>query len=210
MMENYLSTSVAPQRVAPGHWAQTARSNHERGIVLPMALIMLVIISFAGLLAARKSASTEQFSNNMRTTQVSRQSAELALRHCERVAISFQAIADGETPDVNYSAAVLAKVSTTQIAAPTDTTAVWKAKANWKSSGANLISVTPTYGTAVAAGAKLVQNPSCVVQKMTNNRYLITARGLSSDATVDTSSGELASGSEVWLQSILVPTKPIF
>ena len=62
------------------------KNGSERGVVLPIALIMLVIISFAGLLAARNSATFEQFSNNMRTNQVARTSAEDALRQCERIA----------------------------------------------------------------------------------------------------------------------------
>ena len=68
--------------------SHTVTPGSERGVVLPIALIMLVIISFAGLLAARNSATFEQFSNNMRTNQVARVAAEDALRQCERIARS--------------------------------------------------------------------------------------------------------------------------
>ena len=46
------------------------------------------------------------------------------------------------------------------------------------------------------------------LQRPTDDRFLITARGLSNDAQVDDDSGLLTAGSEVWLQSILTPLVP--
>jgi type IV pilus assembly protein PilX len=178
------------------------------GIVLPIALIMLVIISFAGLLAARNSATFEQFSNNMRTNQIARVSAEDALRHCERVAI------DSVDGGANFATDV-AKILGTEITGDDETTirsAAWNTKANWATGAANLITLTPTYGSDVQNTAnqnpRLRNNPTCIIQALVNDRFLVTTRGLSSDAVV-ANDGTLSAGSEVWLQSILTPTIPV-
>lgn len=178
----------------------------ERGIVLPIALIMLVIISFAGLLAARNSSTYEQFSNNMRTNQVARQASEDALRYCERVAIDM---VDNEGADY---AADVAKIVDTVIASDSDADikgANWNTASNWQL-GADLIEVTLDYGADVNADAKTLydsKKPGCIIQMMSEDRFLITSRGLSNDAVVE--DGLLTSGSEVWLQSILSPKSPI-
>lgn len=176
----------------------------EHGVVLPMALIMLVIISFAGLLAARNSSTFEQFSNNMRTNQVSRTAAEDALRQCERVA---RASVEGNAA----FAADIGKIVTGTVIAenPTGaqvaiTSGVWNTHLNWAPGAANLITVTPQFGTDVQTNARLRNAPTCIVQTMVNDRFLVTARGLSNDAVVG-ADGRLREGSEVWLQSILTP-----
>ena len=183
----------------------TPKNGSERGVVLPIALIMLVIISFAGLLAARNSATFEQFSNNMRTNQVARTSAEDALRQCERIARA----------SVEDNAAFAADVGRiedgTVISADTEEAireGIWNTRANWAEGAANLITVTPEFGDDVQSRAQLRNPPTCIIQAMVNDRFLITARGLSNDAQVDDDSGLLTAGSEVWLQSILTPLVP--
>lgn len=171
-----------------------------------MALIMLVIISIAGLLAARNSATHEQFSNNMRTTQVARQSAELGLRYCEMVAID---LVDNEGA---VYAADAAKIVMVKLATPEDNAAVWNTKANWEDGAANLITAPLDYSAGVQGDAELKNAPTCIIQAVegdpaTGDRFLITARGLSNDAAL--TDNELAQGSEIWLQSILSPGVPI-
>jgi type IV pilus assembly protein PilX len=56
--------------------------------------------------------------------------------------------------------------------------------------------------------AQRANAPTCIIQAMVNDRFLVTARGLSRDAKVDEDSGLLTAGSEVWLQSILTPSVP--
>jgi type IV pilus assembly protein PilX len=177
----------------------------EKGVVLPIALIMLVIISFAGLLAARNSATFEQFSNNMRTNQVARISAEDALRQCER-------IARASAEESGAFAADVARIATAgSINADTEAAirmGLWNTHANWAAGAANLITVIPSYmGSDVQSNAQIRNPPTCIVQTMVNDRFLITARGLSNDATVS-EGGVLMTGSEVWLQSILSPGIP--
>jgi type IV pilus assembly protein PilX len=186
------------------HNPTNARSS-ERGVVLPIALIMLVIISFAGLLAARNSATFEQFSNNMRTNQVARTSAEDALRYCERIA---RASVEGSAA---FGTDVDRVEDTNVISADTEAAisgGLWNTRSNWASTGANLITVTPQYtGSEAQSNAQLRNAPTCIIQAMVNDRFLITSRGLSNDAAVD-ANGLLTAGSEVWLQSILTPVVP--
>ena len=109
-------------------------------------------------------------------------------------------------------AAEVAKINTTQIAADTETAisgGIWNTRSSWASTGANLITIAPSYDTDVQSNAqlKVANRPSCVIQTMVNDRFLITSRGLSNDAVVN-GNGELTAGSEVWLQSILTPLVP--
>lgn len=177
----------------------TKPSAHERGIVLPMALIMLVIISLAGLLAARNAANHEQFSNNMRTTQVARQSAEAALRYCEGVAINEGSVFE----------TLQEKIVATELAPDKIADGAWNTRKNWASGASNLITYEPAFDTKVQKEAQLRtgNHPTCLIQTMTSGHFLITARGLSNDADVD-ADNQLVQGSEIWLQSVLAPEIP--
>lgn len=181
----------------------------DQGIVLPIALIMLVIISFAGLLAARNSATFEQFSNNMRTNQVARVSAEDALRYCERIArASVEGSAAFGTDPGKIEAAVLLTEADPPVSPQVAIgSGIWNTRSNWVAGAANLITVTPQFGGDVQTNAQLRNAPTCIVQAMVNDRFLITSRGLSNDAVVN-NGGVLTAGSEVWLQSILTPVVP--
>jgi hypothetical protein len=85
---------------------------------------------------------------------------------------------------------------------------IWNTRTNWIEGAANLITYNPAFDDDVQTGARLRNNPTCIIQRMVNDRFLITARGLSNDATVDDDTGLLTAGSEVWLQSILTPEVP--
>src|SRR5690606_29194251 len=56
-----------------------------RGIVLPVVLILLVVMAFAGLMAAQSSNGLQDVSNNARMRRIAELAAESALRHCEAV-----------------------------------------------------------------------------------------------------------------------------
>lgn len=192
-------------RSVPIRFKPTSR---ESGIVLPVALILLVIISFAGLLAARNSATYEQFSNNMRTSQVARQAAEDALRLCERIAIDSVENDGAGYPDVS------GKILTTEEIASDEADAInggaWNTLANWSGTGANRIELTLGEGSEVQSGVTSRRvKPSCIIQSMADGRFLITTRGLSNDAVIS-AGGALTTGSEIWLQSILTPKVPVF
>lgn len=187
----------------------TERLMHgQRGVVLPVALILLVIVSFAGLYAARNSANHEQFSNNLRTSNVARQAAEIGLRFCESVVIDIRdnegAIHGGLSGNISEAAIDDAQIGD-DAAAPAP---VWLFLANWADGSANLITAPLDYDSNVKAEARLTNAPTCIAQLMTRDRVLVTARGLSNDAEVD-ANGRLVRGSEIWLQSILTPGAPV-
>lgn len=179
------------------------RRHGSQGIILPIAMIMLAIISFVGLMSARNSASYEQFSNNIRTSQVARQAAEAGLRYCERVAID-----DADNEGKGYPVDAAKIISDIKLATPEESTAAWNSKANWKTGAANLIAVSLGYTNEVRDASQIRHDPTCIIQALADDGYLITARGLSNDAKVDSNTGELETGSEVWLQSILKPGVP--
>ena len=172
--------------------------------MLPVALIMLVILSFAGLIAARNSATYEQFSNNMRTNQFARQNAEAALHYCERVAIGSAVPTAQQFP---LDAGKI--VATTVPSSATDdvVNAAWNTKTSWAAGSANLIEVTLGKSSAVQTASEVKNPPSCIIEPMAADRFLITARGLSNDAVV-AADGTLSAGAEVWLQSTLTPGVP--
>ena len=62
------------------------RRDSQRGIVLPMTLILLLIMITMGSMTARNAATSVQISNNYRTNSVAFQAAEIGLRYCEAVA----------------------------------------------------------------------------------------------------------------------------
>ena len=80
-----------------------ARQRHsQRGVVLIIALVMLVIISLLAVSSMRNSGSTEEVLGNVRTTELATQAAEIALRRCEGLALGggIQLVADYAAPVV--------------------------------------------------------------------------------------------------------------
>lgn len=171
------------------------------GLVLPVVLVLLVVMAFAGLLAARRSATVEEISNNARVNQVAWLSAESGLRYCEAVVID---LVEGGS---RFDAALKTRVESEQIQSPNDTSAIATKLVQWKDDGPALIQVPVTDDSASAA-LKAAPKPRCIAQAMTEKRYLITARGLSAGATLN-SDGALVGGGEVWLQSVISPVVPV-
>lgn len=176
----------------------------ERGLALPVVLVMLIVLAFAGLLAARRSATVQDISNNHRMGQVALLAAQTALRYCESVVI------DTVEGSGHHKAAVRTRVVETPMLATADEDgAVWKTLANWAPGADQLIDV-PRQAEDASAALMNAATPTCMAQAMTGGRYLVTARGLSASARVD-DNGRLAgnAGSEVWLQAILSPDTPV-
>jgi type IV pilus assembly protein PilX len=195
--------------------ALTASPNYsQRGVVLVITILLVIILALVGTFAIRNAAQSEKIMNGLRTTNVAQEAAETALRYCEQIAI---ADANG-TDYTSYSTSgAIAKIignKTTKVDLMTeenDTLAKWKTAANWKSSSANLISVTPDfykYSTATTGNdaTELINSPACLIQRLLTGTgvsgYVITARGFANNATFD-SNNKVTAGSEVWLQSVL-------
>jgi type IV pilus assembly protein PilX len=173
----------------------------QRAIVLPVVLVLLLVVGLVGLFAARRAATVEEISNNTRVNQVATLAAENGLRHCE--ALVMDAAAEGN----RFDNALKDRIETTTLLdGPGDARALWSQVGSWAAGSAHLVTVEPD----AAASPTLTGVPTlfCLAESMQGDQFLITARGLSAGASFN-ADGQLQSGAEVWLQSILRPNAPV-
>jgi len=182
----------------------------ERGVVMVITLILIVILTLLGTFAIRNATQSERSINGIRSAEVAREAAETALRFCEQVAIF-----DGDSKDyTEYATTGLRdKIITTTIDSESADTAAWRTSANW--TGGNVINVPAAYfkkttgGGADTDALQLTTAPRCLIQKIETTStpkltgYLITARGFANNAAFDTSTGKSTKGAESWMQSVL-------
>ena len=187
----------------------TQEKNHQKGIVLPLTLFLLVIISILGIMAMRNATIGAQTINSVRSYTVAELAAEAGLRYCEEVAKE----SDAPSTPAKYTQETT-KISTPDISACTTFAEIMEAKkcgastsaASWKSSATTLIAVPSTS----AAGGKFINPPQCMIERIAgagggSPSYLITARGIGNEASYDSSTGRVTGGAQVWLQSVLTP-----
>ncbi|WP_257884915.1 PilX N-terminal domain-containing pilus assembly protein [Variovorax sp. RO1] len=197
--------SQRPNRIAGG--------THERGVVLVVTLILLVILSLVGTFAIRNATQSERRINGIRSAEVAREAAETALRFCEQVAMF-----DGDGKDYTEyaSTGMRARIIATTIGSEFDKDAAWRESSSWVGNGVILVpkdylSKKPT-GTEVDAVQMEIQ-PRCLVQKIATTStpqltgYLITARGFANNARFEDATGKATQGAEAWLQSVLTRDK---
>jgi Tfp pilus assembly protein PilX len=187
---------------APGTRKALASKHTQDGAVLPVAMILLIVVTFAGLSSAKRATTHEVIAQNLRISEVAQQNAEAALRHCEAVVMDLVDNSGTTFP------ADAARVGNTAIAAPEDQAALWLQPASWAAASTNLIHAPLVYSANVRSESQGAPPPQCIAEPMTDNRYLVTARGHSADATFE-ANGRLITGAEVWLQSILSPQIPV-
>lgn len=178
--------------------------NHRvglNGVVLPVVLIMLVVLAFAGLLAARRGAGLQEVSTNARVRQSAEFSAQTALRQCEAIVIDVvdnHGVVHGEQHK---------RFGSKELTDTNDADALWRNPDNWMEGAAHPIRVDST-NTEVSSAAQRLPPAHCLIEPMRGDRYLITARGLSAGARFD-KDGRLEGGSEIWLQSVISPKVPV-
>ena len=175
-------------------------SHAQRGVVLIMALVLLVMISLIAVLAVQRATSGEQISKALRTHAVAFQAAEAALRYCEDQMLKSGAVMSGARrmpphPD------------------PLDGTkpSLWSDRANWEPAAGRAVELDPgLVNSADAAARSLPMLPRCMVESTslpgeTTRRpaFLITAVGFSAD--YHRTHGKPDAGGEVWLQSLVTP-----
>lgn len=185
------------------------RGQAQRGVVLIITLILVVILSLLGTFAIRNATQTERSINGIRSAEVAREAAETALRFCEQVAIF-----DGDGKDYSEygQTGLRAKIIGTTIASESDGQAAWRTEANWVD-GSNVITVPAAYYKKDIAGnteaAQLQIAPRCLIQKIETTStpkltgYLITGRGFANNANFTSSTGKTNRGAESWMQSVL-------
>jgi type IV pilus assembly protein PilX len=178
----------------------------ERGVVLVITLILIVILSLLGTFAIRNATQSERSINGIRSAEVAREAAETALRFCEQVAIF-----DSEGKDYTEygTPGPRSQIVATTIGSESDPAAAWRIDASWKES-ANAIEVPAAYYRKDSGGtAPLTNTPLCLIQKIESTStpkltgYLITARGFANNAKFTSSTGKSTQGAESWMQSVL-------
>jgi len=164
----------------------------QEGIVLIVVLIMLVVIGLVSVNMMRESLSTDLVSSNARSEALASEAAQIALAYCEAESVKASS------------------TTVTKKAKPASGNAIWQTRSNWdlEATQANA-PYTLTEAQLIESNASFKANkmPQCMAEfstatNGTDTVLLVTARGFSPDYTAD-ANGDTASGSVVWLQSIL-------
>lgn len=199
-MLKLLTDSVSSKNNQPLPWMKM--NQEQRGVVLIIAMIMLIVISLLAITSMRNSASTEALAGNVRTTELATQAAEIALRHCESSVIEITTVAAGGT-----STGYITTMNAMNIL-PSSTPAKWQDTATWDSA-TTLTFVIPS---AVMGGSTTYKRaPECMVETLpvmaagstvvnSTSSFVITARGFGPEVAADATRAR-PTGSEVWLQS---------
>jgi type IV pilus assembly protein PilX len=142
----------------------------QRGVVLPLALVMLVMVTLIAVVALRGVTTEERIAANLRASSVAFEQAELALGHCEQLALT----GDPTLPDV--------RIDSTSTAG-----AAWRNPSNWQSTNPKLLSPpTAQYqdpARPVTAPACLLEetraapDPTVLGTRVPNVAWTATARG---------------------------------
>ena len=192
----------APRAATRTPLAYAPRHQAERGIVLVIALILLVIISLLAVTSLRNAGSSESVAGNVRTTELATQAADIALRHCESSAIKITKLI-ANASDTSAQATYPTTLVEANVQRVT-TADQWKSVSNWDST-TTAVFVLPS--TLVGDTATYKRPPECMVESLTGvtptgppASFVITARGFGPEVAAGT--GRPA-GTVVWLQSTI-------
>jgi type IV pilus assembly protein PilX len=194
--------SQRPPHILRGSPVGTTRSGchgSQRGVVLVISLIMLVIISLLATLSIRSAVSSETVSGNVRTTMLAGQAAEIALRYCEEATVQIYS-GTGTLPSLPV---IL------DYAAPSR----WQdTAANWDISTSPAF-VVPAASVNQAGSVTFARFPECMIERMPvvdsagtvskTSTYIITARGFGPEVPAVDAARARPTGSEVWMQSTI-------
>lgn len=175
----------------------------QKGVVLIVALILLVVVSLLAMTSLRKAATTENITGNVRTTELANQAAEIALRHCESSAVKIAKL-NANASDTTAEATYSSTFDKTKIAAAG--TNQWQNKTTWDSAG-TAVFVLPT--TLMGGTSTYKRPPECMIELLSSGTgstvvvpasFVITARGFGPEVAAGTGRPQ---GTEVWLQSTI-------
>ena len=171
------------------------RRTRERGVVLIVALIMLMVLSILASVSIKGASSTEQIANQSRQKALAQQTAEAALRFCEQ-----QVVANAANP-VNGFAPEAPPVGA-------GVPFTWEVITNWDALAppASLRTVAISAFGDVAGGATyFARPPECMAQYTTPGNtkvFVTTARGFGPEVS-GVKDGNPPRGTEVWNQSLV-------
>lgn len=159
---------------------------------------MLVVISLLTTLSIRSATSNEKVSGNVRTTELAKQAAEIALRYCEDSVIQINAgvVTLPATPNLlDY-----------------ESPPRWKSIGNWDAAASDAFLVPKDFVNQATGAETFKREPECMVERMpvvtaggaisNTSTYVITARGFGPEVAADPSRAR-PQGSEVWMQSTI-------
>lgn len=171
----------------------------QRGVVLPLALFLLVVMTIIGIMVISNSTQSDKSVQSLRSNAIAQQGAEIALRYCENAVMTNKDNLTSTTDEKN----LYDSISATGILSQDATDALWRNKANWAATKPGYAAIPATaYQKSTSGDIKTA--PQCLIQKLGSNSYLITARGFGNDAAFN-SNGTVKTGAEVWLQSVITP-----
>lgn len=164
----------------------------QQGISLVIVLVLIGAMALASAASLRASAGSLQLLRVRSMQQLALEQAQFALQSCEaqlRLASSARhpALADAAVP----------------LTLPT--AMAWPVAAHWQSGPIGLPLGSP------ALSLSGLKSASCLVERQLLEGgsvgvpiYIVTARGLSPDHSVDASTGLTRGGASVWLQSVVL------
>lgn len=183
--------------VHPAICNRRGRASHpgQRGVVLIVALIMLVIIGLSSAAVMRNAMMADAVSNNTRMEALATEAAQIALRFCETQLLN------------NAAGFVVQPVAAAGQQQP------WERFSNWHGDEARATRLSND--DVVSDNAALSYDdddprlPQCLAEQYPDpnspgthlaSTFTVTARGFSPDYSED-NNGRRLSGSVVWLQS---------
>ena len=190
----------------PAH--QTGRQA-ERGIVLIISLVLIVVISLLAVGSMRNAASSESVAGNVRTTELATQAAEIALRHCESSAIKVTKLL--ANPADTSAEAIYADqgLDITEILWA-NTSVQWQSTATWDSTSTATFVLPLPLVNQPGMTVTYKRPPECMVESLTGvipvsttASFVITARGFGPEVAAADPSRTRPQGTEVWLQSTI-------
>jgi type IV pilus assembly protein PilX len=137
----------------------TRANRAERGIVLPVVLVMLLLMTVTVLFLMRRGAVDELLASNVRQVTTLDTAAQYALRTCERLlwasppGIAPQAGAPNPPP--------------TMMAPAANATAAWRGSANWANSALTL--PVTDFGPGVVTAQCLIEDAGNELEIITDN-----------------------------------------
>ena len=139
--------------VAQRHHRLGALPGRQRGVVLIIALIMLMVVTMLSVSTLSVTAQQERMSGNVRDRNLAFQAAEAAVQWC----------------------LIKTKTDTAWVTANKQTPATPPTQELWKThTWAGAPSVTVTMGT----GSGLSADPRCLLEDLGNGSYVITGRAV--------------------------------
>lgn len=175
----------------------------NRGVVLIVAMILLIVISLLAANSLRNSASTEALAGNVRTTEMATQAADIALRHCESSLIEIRTVASGATSTGYVTTMTAANIL------PSSTPPNWQNTTVWDSTSTmpfilptSLLGATATYKRPPECMVEIIPTiPAGATTVSSTASFVITARGFGPEVTAADATRTRPVGTEVWLQS---------